>query len=175
MDTKKTVDEKIDQALGIAPINDPEDKVHHPVPVIEVEFADAAKHDKEMETDFDYARQTIIGLVETGKELTKNSLQFARERQDSRSVEAAAHAQKETRENVLALIDIHRSRKELERISSEREEIAKGDTTINQTAVFYGTTGEMLKMMKELPSLGHIEDDGPIVDQTPHRRDKKTR
>lgn len=166
---RPTVSEKLDDVLDLSTSRQPQQA---PIPVIEVQFSEAAPAEKQVETDFDYARRTLHGLIESGKDLTLNSLHFAKERQDPDSVKASASAQKETRESVMALIDLHRTRKEIERLSAPAA-TPVGDTTINQT-VFYGSTADMLKMMKEMPNLPQIDAAEPIEDNTPHRREKKS-
>jgi hypothetical protein len=71
-----------------------------------------------MQDDWDVVRSGVRNLIEKGSELVDSANFFAKEKQDARSVEAASMAQKEARENLLALINLHKTRKEIEKIST---------------------------------------------------------
>jgi hypothetical protein len=148
--SKLPVNEKIDDALGLAPI--PEEMALVPeIAPSEVVFS--GNPDVDMEADLAIARQALHTLAEKGAKLFEQASFFAGERQDARSFEAAVQAQKEARDSILAVIDFHKRRKEIDKLSVDMGKQSGGDTTVNNTTVFVGTTTEILKMMKDLPKL----------------------
>lgn len=165
---KPTVVEKLDEFLGLEASPEDTELVHQPP----AEVVSSGNVERDMEHDFNVARTTIHNLIDKGNELVDNANFFAKEKQDARSVEAAAIAQKEARDNALALIGMHKTRKEIERLSN----VVTGDTNITQNnAVFVGSTGELLKQMKELNSDGILKKALQTIDVevTPLNTDEK--
>jgi hypothetical protein len=156
----KTVNQKIDEALGIesGPDTPTEVAVRQPS-----EVSSSGNPDKDMQDDMNFARTAIHSLIDKSTELVDNANFFAREKQDARSVEAAAMAQKEARENILALAGLHKTKKEIERITSISMS-GGGDTNITQNAVFVGTTGDLLKFTKDMNKNGALDKALKILD-----------
>ena len=148
---KPTVNEKLDEFLGLEPSTETQELVV----TKPAEVVSSGNPEKDMDHDFNVARSTIHNLIEKGNELVDNANFFAKEKQDSRSVEAAAMAQDTARENALALFTLHKTKKEIERVSGTG---SGGDTNITQNAVFIGSTGELLKQMKELNADGALKN-----------------
>jgi hypothetical protein len=155
---KPTVNEKLDATFNL----EPSPASQEIVTVQPAEVVSTGNDDKDMEYDFDVARRTLHNLVEKGNELVDNANFFAKEKQDSRSVEAAAMAQKEARDTALALIGLRKTKKEIERESGK----SGGDTITQNNAVFIGSTGELLKQMKELNANGALKDALRVIDVT---------
>ena len=155
---KPTVNEKLNQALGMEVISDTNVVIRPPSDVVT-----SGNSDIDMQDDFDIARTAMHNILDKGMELVDNANFFAREKQDARSVEAAAMAQKEARESALAIITLHKTRKEIERATGVP---SGGDTTITQNAVFVGTTGELLKMTKD----GLFKDALKAIDVKPEKQ-----
>lgn len=165
---KPTIDQRLEQILDLAPqstqIITSENDNNSNLPEIIQPVVSSGNPEKDMQDDYDVVRSGIHNLINKGKELVDSANFFAIERQDSRSIEAASMAQKEARENLMSLINLHKTRKEIERVSNTSP---AGDTnTTNNTnnAVFMGTTGELLKMMKEVNSPGFVTDSLKIID-----------
>ena len=155
-----TVAEKLDDILGL----EASPATQELVPRAPVEVVASGNPEKDMEHDFNVARGTIHNLIDKSNELVDNANFFAREKQDARSVEAAAMAQKEARENAMALVGLHKVRKEIERASSTAP---TGDITQTNNAVFIGTTGDLLKQMKEMNADGLLKKALRTIDVTP--------
>lgn len=158
---KPTVTQKLDEVLGLEAA--PEETstelvVHEPA-----EIVSSGNPDKDMEADMEFARKAIHNLVDKGTELVDNANFFAREKQDARSVEAAAAAQDSARENILALVNLHKTKKEIDRLGAGGGN-GGGDTNITQNAVFVGTTGELLKFTKEMNSNGALNKALKVLD-----------
>ncbi len=156
---KKTVNQKIGEVFGIEDGPDPTDLVvSQPKEVVT-----SGNPDLDMQDDMNFARTELHKLIDKSTELVDNANFFAREKQDARSVEAAAMAQKEARENILALANLHKTKKEIERITSISMS-GGGDTNITQNAVFVGTTGDLLKFTKEMNKNGALDKALKILD-----------
>jgi methionyl-tRNA formyltransferase len=148
----KTVNQKMNEILNLAA--PPEDENTLVIPK-STEVVSSGNPDKDMQDDYAVMRVGMRGLIEKTAELVDNANFFAKEKQDARSVEAASMATKEARENLMALLNLHKTRKEIERVSTASP---GGDTTITQNAVFVGTTGDLLKLTKDL-NAGHVLSD----------------
>lgn len=109
--------------------------------------------DKEMQDDFERARRMMNELAGKSMELVHDANFFAKEKQDSKSVEAAAIALGAATTIAKNIMDLHKTRKDIERVSSVSP--GGGDTNITQnSAVFVGTTGELLKLTKDMNADG---------------------
>jgi hypothetical protein len=142
--SNSTVNQKLDELLGLAAATDSQDLI----PTKPAEVVSSGNPDADMQQDYDIVRSGLRNLIEKGSELVDNANFFAKEKQDGRSVEAASMAQKEAREHLLALVGLHKIRKEIEKISIVSP-AASGDTNITQNAVFVGNTAELLRFTKE--------------------------
>lgn len=159
-----TVNQKLDEILGLAVA---------PVLLLESESTDnkiitpiistSGNPDKDMQDDFQFIRNGLYGLITKGNELVEDANFFAKEKQEAKPVEAAALAQREARENLMALINLHKTRKDIERVSSTSP---GGDTTITQNVAFVGTTGDLLKFTKELGSNKMLSDALKLIDES---------
>jgi len=146
---KPPVSERLDEILGIE--DSTELTTAGTEPRVPAPLISSGNQDQDMVDDFGVVRSTLHNLIEKGNELVDNANFFAKEKQDARSVEAAAMAQKEARDNALALITVHKTRKEIEQLSAP---VNSGDMNITQNAVFVGTASDLLRMTKEMDADG---------------------
>lgn len=154
MTKQKTVNEKLDEILGLDASPSVEVVSQDLVPMTPAEVVSSGNPDKDMQDDYEVVRSGMRNLIEKTSELVDNANFFAKEKQDARSVEAATLATKEARENLVALLNMHKTRKDIERISVVSPNGKGGNTNITQNAVFVGTTGELLKFTKEMNANG---------------------
>lgn len=153
MSNKPTVAEKLDEVLGLeAALETHEEQALVSTKPAEVE--PSGNPIKDMEDDFNFARKEMHNLIGKTNELVDNANFYAREKQDSRSVEAASMAAKEARENVAALLNLHKTKREIEKAGGGS---VNGDVNVTQNAVFVGSTGELLKHMKEMKANGSLQ------------------
>ena len=148
----KTINEKMSEILNLAapPEDDQALVVSKPTEVVS-----SGNPDKDMQDDYAVVRSGLRNLIDKTSELVDNANFFAKEKQDARSVEAASMATKEARENLIAIMTLHKTRKEIERVSTTSP---GGDTNIQNNAVFVGTTGDLLRLTKDM-NTGHILTD----------------
>jgi len=149
----QTVSQKLDEIFGLAAIDPTESTDIVPATSTEV-VVSSGNPDKDMQDDYDVVRSGLRDLIKKGNDLVDNANFFAKEKQDARSVEAASMAVKESRENLMSLLNLHKTRKDIERISTVSPAATGGDTNITQNAVFVGTTGDLLKFTKEMNANG---------------------
>lgn len=146
--TPQTVNQKLDEILGLAQVQGTDNDIQELVPSKPAEIASSENPDEDMQRDYEIVRGGMRNLIEKTSELVDCANFFAKEKQDARSVEAASMATKEARENLMALINLHKTRKEIERVSATSPAAGGGDTNITQNAVFLGNTAELLKFTK---------------------------
>lgn len=138
---KSTVAERIDAALGIAPEPQPSNIVKRPAQIVS-----SGNEDTDFDTDFDIARGIIHHTAETLSDLSDTATYIAKERQDPRSIEAATMAAKEARDTALSILDLHQ--KKANRNNTGKK--VTGDKFTQNNAVFVGTTGELLKLTRDM-------------------------
>jgi len=156
---KPTITERLDAILGgeqgvVQNSSENKDIVKIDKPNLPEKVASTGNPERDLNDDFEVARSSIYELIGRGKELTDSANYVAKEKQDSRSIEAAALAQKEARDSALALIDLHQKKADIQRGTAKT---GSGDTNIQNNAVFVGTTGELLKLTRDL-SKNSIQD-----------------
>lgn len=147
---KPTVTEKLDEILGLEAAIETQELVS----TKPAEVESSGNPIKDMEDDFDFARKQMRMQIDKTNELVDNANFFAREKQDSKSVEAASLAAKEARENVMALLNIHKTKSDIQKSTGTN---VGGDVNVTQNAVFVGSTGELLKHMKEMKANGSLQ------------------
>jgi hypothetical protein len=160
----KTVNEKMNDILNLA--SPPEDEqalvVKQPTEVVS-----SGNPDKDMQDDYSIVRTGLRDLIGKTTELVDNANFFAKEKQDARTVEAASMATKEARENLMALLNLHKVRKDIERVSTTSP---GGDTNIQNNAVFVGTTGDLLKLTRDLNAGNILSDALKTIDVEPETK-----
>ena len=160
----KTVNEKMNEILNLAA--PPEDETAL-VPTTSTEIVSSGNPDKDMQDDYAVVRSGLRDLIGKTTDLVDNANFFAKEKQDARTVEAASMATKEARENLMALLNLHKVRKDIERVSTTSP---GGDTNIQNNAVFVGTTGDLLKLTRDLNTGNVLSDALKTIDVEPEMK-----
>jgi hypothetical protein len=159
---KPKISERLDAILGIDQpmIDEGESKElvlagAGGVPALPPGVISSGNPERDFNDDFATVRSTLHNLIVKGNNLTDDANYIAKEKQDSKSIEAAAIAQKEARESALALIDIYGKRSDIEKNGGK----SGGDTINTQNnAVFVGTTGDLLRLTRDLNKNGSLQD-----------------
>jgi hypothetical protein len=167
----QTVNQKLSELLNLAA--PPEDEETSLVPTKPMQVVSSGDPDKDMQDDWEIVRSGTRNLIDKSNELVDNANFFAKEKQDARSVEAASMAIKEARETLQSLINLHKTRKEIERVSTSSP-AKSGDITATQNNVFVGTTGELLKLTKELNAGGGLAAALKTIDIEPSQSSLNT-
>ena len=155
---KETIDNKLSKILDLSVLTEADgEEVDESTAVVQakaqeiVTYTPAAENpDEDITSDYQQIRKGLYNLIEKGGELVDNANFYAEEEQSPRAVEAAAIATKEQRDNLMALMDLHKKRKDIDRIVYPDSGSKDGGTNINNSAVFVGTTGELLKLTQQL-------------------------
>jgi hypothetical protein len=129
---KKTVDEKLNEVLDI----DSDLKEKSKQIIIK------PSRDKNIETDYNYARENLYNLVERGQDALDGILELSREMENPRAYEVAGQILKTTSEIAEKLLDLQNKMKKLE----DSDESKKSET---HNHLYVGSTSELQKFLKK--------------------------
>jgi len=127
--------DKLNQAFNVEAEIVPESKK----PEIEVK----EKKDRDITDDYEYSRAQLYNLVEKGQEAIQGALEVAQSSDHPRAYEVAGNLIKHVADITEKLLDNQKKLKEI-----EQEKTQKGPSTVNN-AVFFGSTSELQKMLKQ--------------------------
>lgn len=98
----------------------------------------------QVESDADYARGNLYGLIEKGNETIDNVSEIARESMSPRAFEVLGQLMKTQSENLDKLLKLQKDKKEL---LKTQEQTSQQNIAIDK-AVFVGSTAELLRQLK---------------------------
>jgi hypothetical protein len=101
--------------------------------------------DNQVQTDAEYARSNLYGLIEKGNETIDNISEIARESMHPRAFEVLGQLMKTQSENLDKLLKLQKDKKELLKTG---EQITTQQNINVDKAVFVGSTAELLKKLK---------------------------
>lgn len=101
------------------------------------------EHNNQVESDADYARSNLYGLIEKGNQTIDNVSEIARESMSPRAFEVLGQLMKTQSENLDKLLKLQKDKKEL----LETGQTTQQNIAIDK-AVFVGSTAELLKKLK---------------------------
>ena len=96
--------------------------------------------------DYEYSRAQLYNLVEKGQEAIQGALEVAQSSDHPRAYEVAGNLIKHVADITEKLLDNQKKLKDI-----EEEKVQKGHSTVNN-AVFFGSTSELQKMLKQQAS-----------------------
>ena len=142
-------DEKINDILGLDPSENEKSMVtteSFKPPVERKEGELKLAIEKDINTDYDYSRESYYNLIEKGNEAIQGILDIAKEGQHPRAYEVAGQLIGQVGQTVDKLQDLQKKLKDL-------KELPKSADTKIQNALFVGSTAELQKMLnrKETP------------------------
>jgi hypothetical protein len=105
--------------------------------------------DDTFERDFEYTRENIMRVIETGQHSLEELFELARQSQNARAFEVLSGLIKNISDANKDLMELHRKRKE---IDPNKED---SPHTVNQN-LFVGSTADLMKMIKDV---GKTEQD----------------
>ena len=109
---------------------------------------------KNIQSDYDYSRQTYYELIEKGRESLEDMIEVARASEHPRAYEVISGMIKNISDVNDKLMDLNKKQKD---INKEEEPKQIGNTTNN---VFLGSTSDLQKLLQQ---------DENIIDVTPDR------
>jgi hypothetical protein len=98
----------------------------------------------QIQSDADYARSNLYGLIEKGNEIIENISDIAKESMSPRAFEVLGQLIKTQSDNLDKLLKLQKDKKEL----FKTEELATHQNINVEKAVFVGSTAELLKKLK---------------------------
>jgi hypothetical protein len=103
------------------------------------------------EEDYQKTRTNIYELIEKGKEGLEVALAMVQSTESPRSIEVFSSLLKTLADTNLQLLEIQKKKQDMT-ISSSQNDLEPNikNQTINQTAIFAGTTSELAKLLSEM-------------------------
>jgi len=141
---KKSVSEKLEDALNIESEIIEATEVLHPMQVISSPSSDSTSDE-----DFTKARANITRLIAAGEEAVEGILRLASESEQPRAYEVASTLIKTMVEANKDLLEIHKKKKEI-----EKEEYEGPKTQVQNNTLFVGSTKELQKHLMILAKGG---------------------
>jgi hypothetical protein len=131
----KKINEKLSEALNIAPIE------LAPTEVVDVTPVEAISAFSQIDDDAEFARKNIRELIAKGNTAMDNILHVAKESEAPRAYEVAATLIKNLSDLNKDLLDLQKKKRDLKPVEAA--------TNINvDKAVFVGSTKELVKLLK---------------------------
>lgn len=122
--------------------------------IIEAEFTEEDKNlpstevkNTQVDMEFEYARANIINILQTSNQVLENTADLALETEHPRMVEVYSGLIKTLADVNKSLFEIRESKMKIKGELADLEEAPAG-TTINNNAIFVGSTEELLQQMK---------------------------
>ncbi len=146
-----SIDEKINEALGISTEDKPATKA-----VVKKEFTPPVprledKEKEDVDNDYKYSRENYYNLIERGQDAIQGILDIANESQHPRAYEVAGNLIKQVADTVDKLQDLQGKLKTLKDVPNK--------TTANiKQALFVGSSAELHKMLKDKKGVKVQED-----------------
>ena len=110
---------------------------------------------KNIQSDYDYSRQTYYELIEKGRESLEDMIEVARSSEHPRAYEVLSGMIKNISDVNDKLMDLNKKQKDISKKEDDQKQI--GNTTNN---VFLGSTADLQKLLQQ---------DENIIDVTPDR------
>ena len=136
------LEEKVNEILGVDTPT-PEQKEFQP-PVERKTGEVEVKIEKDINTDYDYSRDSYYNLIEKGQEAINGILEIAQESEMPRAYEVAGQLIKNVSDATDKLLDLQKKLKDV------NEQDNKGPTSVTNNALFVGSTADLQKMLKKV-------------------------
>jgi hypothetical protein len=136
--------DSIDKALNTnCDIVDIEKKTTEIEIISENEKIDGNQVSIDLKKDYEYTRANLYSLIEKGQEAINGILELAGESDSPRAYEVAGQLIKSVGDVSDKLMDLQKKLKDVEDTST------KTSNTVNNTALFVGSTAELSKLLKQ--------------------------
>lgn len=93
--------------------------------------------------DYDYTRGNLYSIIEKGQEAINGVLELAQETDSPRAYEVLGQLIKNVSDTTDKLMDLQKKIKDME------EEKQKGPTNVTNNAMFFGSTADLAKFLKQ--------------------------
>lgn len=136
----KANNDPISSALGMAPMPDKPKLVLGTIAIDD-------------NSDYEYARQNIYGVIETGANALDALAQVAAQTQHPRAYEVLANLVKTMVEANKDLLNLRKTKIDIEKASGEDMSVGMGGNKV-QNNLFVGSTAELQKFLKDMKNGG---------------------
>ena len=131
----KTIDEKIDEVLGVTSM----------IPTSELKPMPSARvkpitNGEDADTDYNYTRENLYNMIERGTDAVEELLEIAKQSEHPRAFEVVGQLIRTVSDSNKELMGIHKTKKDLNADTSGPKNVTN--------AVFVGSTAELQKLMK---------------------------
>lgn len=133
----KNVDDKIGDVLDVEVV-----EVLNPPSPLKPANTELLDDDGQLKRDFEYTRENIMTIIETGNKSLEELFDLARQAQNARAFEVIASLIKTLADANKDLLDLHKKSQELD------PESVSNAKTVNQN-LFVGSTKDLMKMIKD--------------------------
>lgn len=133
----KNVDDKIGDVLDVEVV-----EVLNPPSPYKKANTELLDDDGQLKRDFEYTRENIMTIIETGNKSLEELFDLARQAQNARAFEVIASLIKTLADANKDLLDLHKKSQELD------PESVSNAKTVNQN-LFVGSTKDLMKMIKD--------------------------
>jgi hypothetical protein len=131
--------EEIDKALNIEPTTIKSEIVKSDLNAIE----SSDKNILDITKDYEYSRGQLYSIIEKGQEAINGILELAQESDSPRAYEVAGQLIKSVGDVTDKLLDLQKKMKDI-----NKEEKGSTPTSVTNNAVFFGSTTELQKFLK---------------------------
>jgi hypothetical protein len=135
------IDKKIGKVLDVV-IEEDETKLTTIQQTDTVPYKDTEEDDT-FQRDFEYTRENIMRVIETGQHSLEELFELARQSQNARAFEVLSGLIKNISDANKDLMELHRKRKEIDPSKEDSPH------TVNQN-LFVGSTADLMKMIKDV-------------------------
>lgn len=98
----------------------------------------------DLEKDYIFARATMTSIIDKGREALDNVLELAQETDSARAYEVVGQLIDKMTTSTEKLLDLHKKMKDI-----KENEASNGPTNVTNNAIFFGSTTEAIKMIKQ--------------------------
>ena len=112
---------------------------------------------RNIQSDYDYSRQTYYDLIEKGRESLEDMIEVARQSEHPRAYEVLSGMIKNISDVNDKLMDLNKKQKDINKKDDEPKQI--GNTTNN---VFLGSTSDLQRLLQQDENIINVTPDGEL-------------
>jgi hypothetical protein len=138
---KQTVDDKLNTFLNIFPSTNSETVID----VVATEpVKEKSKEETNIDDDYEYARNNLKGLIESGKSAMENIVYLAKEGESPRAYEVVGQLIKTLADTNKDLLDLGKKARE----AKGKDTAQQSQNIVTNNSLFVGSTAELQKLIK---------------------------
>ena len=139
---KQTVDDKLNTFLNIFPTTPSSETV---IDVVATEpVKEKSKEETNIDDDYEYARNNLKGLIESGKSAMENIVYLAKEGESPRAYEVVGQLIKTLADTNKDLLDLGKKARE----AKGKDTAQQSQNIVTNNSLFVGSTAELQKLIK---------------------------